>query len=122
MSLLVRFVPDPDAKADHLILQDFTVLNHNGKQRCVTAMIKMIDDVRKNSKESRYLKNLGGPIYELRSKTAQGGARVYLFIHAGVACMCRAECKKEDRPDAQMLEQTAEFLLRFVKGKLTLRR
>lgn len=67
----------------------------------------MISDLQANGMNSRYKKHLGGPIYELKSRAEEGGARVYFFqISQTEFALCRAECKTEDAASAALLNWT----------------
>jgi hypothetical protein len=91
-----------------------------GRQGCVTGIIKMIADLYEHGESCRYIKALGGALYELRARTPTGGARVYFFPGANQEFMlCRAECKREKAASLTLLESTAEILeahLENIKG------
>lgn len=101
---------DPNNPERIPILEDMKSLNRSGRGGCVSAMIRMLADLRENGQASRYLKHLGGRLYELKTRTPVGGARVYFFVLGGVAYLCRAECKREDKASAALLDDTAAML------------
>jgi hypothetical protein len=76
----------------------------------------MIADLRAHGNESCYLKHLGGSLYELKTRTPVGGARVYFFIASGVAVLCRAECKKENAASKALLLDTVNFMNEYSEG------
>jgi Phage derived protein Gp49-like (DUF891) len=118
MTLTVRLAQYPDGSDENPpLIQDMLELNRKGRNKCVTAMIRMIADLRENGNESRYVKHLGGSLYELKTRTSVGGARVYLFIAGGTAILCRAECKKENAASKTLLLGTVQFMNRYTKGE-----
>jgi hypothetical protein len=118
MTLTVRLAQYPDSSGENPpLIEDMLELNRKGQNKCVTAMIRMIADLREKGNESRYLKHLGGSLYELKTRTPVGGARVYFFIADGVAVLCRAECKKENAASKALLLDTVQFMNRYTKGE-----
>ena len=114
MALTVRFAQGPDSSNDNPpLIKDIPLLNRKGQNKCLTAIIRMIADLRENGNESRYVKHLGGSLYELKTRTSVGGARVYLFIAGGTAILCRAECKKENAASKTLLLGTVQFMNRY---------
>ena len=63
----------------------------------------MCADLHENGMASRYIKRLGGPLYELKKRAADGGARVYFFRFQHDFVLFHAECKKENEADQNML-------------------
>jgi hypothetical protein len=117
MQLTVRLAQYPDSSdGNPPLIEDMLELNRKGQNKCVTAMIKMIADLRENGTETRYLKHLGGSLYELKTRTPVGGARVYFFIAEGMATLCRAECKKENAASKTLLLDTVNFMKEYSKG------
>lgn len=92
------------------VIEDMRALNRSGRGGCVGAMIRMVADLRENGQASRCIKHLGGGLYELKTRTPVGGARVYFFVLGGTAYLCRAECKREDRASAALLDEVAAML------------
>jgi phage-related protein len=100
-------------KAKHpLIIEDFLATASVSKHQCLKKMIEMVQDLHENGMESRYVKALGGPLYELKGRTSEGGARVY-FIRANddAFILGRAECKKEDEADQDLLSSLLDVLM-----------
>jgi phage-related protein len=117
MQLTVRLAQYPDSlDGNPPLIEDMLELNRKGQNKCVTAMIKMIADLRENGTKTRYLKQLGGSLYELKTRTPVGGARVYFFVAKGMAILCRAECKKENAASKILLLDTVNFMKEFSKG------
>ena len=84
-------------------------------------MIDMTRDLRQHGRKSRYVKHLGGPIYELKTRTPQGGARVYFFrTNTESFVLVRAEVKRENNADTTILDDVAEIIHAFEIGNLTL--
>ena len=110
---MIRYTRNPhrlDAK-NPLLIEDLLELAYAGKQGCVTGIIKMIADLYEHGESCRYIKALGGALYELKTRTPTGGARVYFFRGANKEFMlCRAECKREKAASLTLLESTAEIL------------
>ncbi len=72
----VAFHPKRKSK-EPLLYEDLLALNAEGKNLSVSRMITLIGDLRKHGRESRYVKHLGGPLFELKTRTREGGVRVY---------------------------------------------
>jgi hypothetical protein len=113
VSAIIRYTRSPnrlDAK-NPLLIEDLLELAYAGKQGCVSGIIKMIADLYVNGEACRYIKALGGALYELKTRTPTGGARVYFFRGAKQEfILCRAECKPEQAASLRLLESTAEIL------------
>jgi len=93
------------------ILTDLLELAKLSKHSCLKKAIEMISDLQANGMNCRYKKHLGGPIYELKSRAEEGGARVYFFqISHTEFALCRAECKTEDAASAALLNWTPEVI------------
>jgi hypothetical protein len=118
MKLAVRLAQYADTSDDNPpLIEDMLGLNRKGQNKCVSAMIRMIADLRENGNETRYLKHLGGSLYELKTRTPVGGARVYFFIAGGVAVLCRAECKKENAASKTLLLDTVKLMNEYSEGE-----
>jgi hypothetical protein len=119
VSAIIRYTRSPqrlDAK-NPLLIEDLLELAYEGRQGCVTGIIKMIADLYANSEKCRYIKALGGALFELKTRTPTGGARVYFFRGADQEFMlCRAECKREQTASLRLLESTAEILEAHLEG------
>ena len=84
-------------------------------------MIDITRDLRQNGRDSRYVKHIRGPIYELKTRTPQGGARVYFFrTNTESFMLVRAEVKREINADTTILDDVAEIIHAFETGNLTL--
>jgi hypothetical protein len=60
--------------------------------------------------ESHYVKHLGGPIYELKARTPEGGARVYFFRYTPQSfVLTRAKVKNQNEADANLINYTASI-------------
>ena len=118
MAYHLRLTKHPDRLNDkhYLIIEDWLELIKQGKQLCVNKMIDMCQDLYKNGMETRFKKHLFGPVYELKSRTALGGARVYFFVGENEAILVHAECKKEDRATTQLLNDVANVVMAY-EGK-----
>jgi hypothetical protein len=96
------------------IVQDFINLNRESKQIAVTKMIAMIDDLRGKGTKSRFSKHLFDAVYELKSRTPIGGARVYYLDTSKDGerefQLVHAECKDQDEADDWMLGECLEIL------------
>ena len=94
-----------------LIIDDFLEIARASKKVCLSKMIDMTADLLKYGLDSRYVKPLGGPLYELKDRTSDGGARVY-FLRYGVDAFIlgRAECKKENTADETLLSSLLDIM------------
>lgn len=102
-------------KAKHpLIIEDFLEVAQASKRKCLRKMIEMISDLYQNGMDSGFIKHLGGPLYELKSRTSEGGARVYFLRYDDTAFIVgRAECKKESEADQNLLSSMIDVLEAF---------
>jgi hypothetical protein len=99
------------------LIQDLLEVAYASRQNCVDKAIAMIADLQQNGPECRFLKPLFGSVAELKSRTAEGGARVYLFrATRTIYGLCRFECKHESEADQNMLFWTAEVAAAYGKG------
>jgi phage-related protein len=81
-------------------------------------MINMMDDLRQNGRESRYVKHLGGPLFELKTRTSDGGARVYFFrLNEDCFVLVRAEVKKENEASEPLLSDVLDVIEAVQKEK-----
>ena len=112
----------PTKRSRHpTLISDWLELIAQGKAQSVHRMIDMTRDLRQNGKDSRYVKHLGGPIYELKTRTPQGGARVYFFRSQTESfVLARAEVKRENNADDTILADVAEIIEAFENGNLNL--
>lgn len=84
-------------------------------------MIEMMDDLRANGRDSRYLKHLGDVLYELKTRTVYGGARVYFFrLGREGYVLVRAEVKQENEATEALLLDTLDVAEAVEKGKARL--
>ena len=99
------------------LIEDLLEAAYASKQECVDKAISMISDLQTSGPESRFLKPLFGAVAELKSRTPQGGARVYVFrATRQVYGLCRFECKREDAADQTLLLWTAEVAAAYGLG------
>lgn len=99
-----------------LLIEDWLELIRKGKQGCVNKMIEMCSDLHLNGLETRFKKHLFGPVYELKSRTPIGGARIYFFVIEEQQCvLVHAECKKEDKADVGLLNDVADIVAAYEK-------
>ncbi len=118
MAFQVRLAQSFDTTDEDLpLIRDMSALNRKGQNKCVTAMIRMIADLREHGQESRYVKHLGGSLFELKTRTPVGGARVYFFIASKIAVLCRAECKRENAASKTLLLDTVRFMNEYSEGE-----
>lgn len=100
-----------DLQSPHsLIIEDFLNFARQGKKACLRAAVEMCADLHQNGIASRYVKPLGGPLYELKKRAPDGGARVYFFRHGGGFVLVRAECKTENKADQAMLLDALDII------------
>jgi phage-related protein len=106
----VSFHPKRKSK-EPLLYEDLLALNAEGKNLSVSRMIAMIDDLRKHGRESRYVKHLGGPLFELKTRTRDGGARVYFFrLNEDSFVLVHAEVKKENEATETLLSDVLDVI------------
>jgi hypothetical protein len=102
------------------LVEDLIALKYSGHHECVAQMVRMVADVKVSGIDSRFVKGLGGPLLELKSRSRggdKGGARIYLFRGLeDTFFLCRAECKNESMADAVLLADTAEIALAYREG------
>ena len=103
--------PDRLGEKNPPIIEDLLELIEVGKVICVRKMIEMLRDLKDHGLASRYSKHLFNAVYELKDRTADGGARVY-FLHGdhGRFFIVHAECKKESQSSEWMLAHCLEIL------------
>jgi hypothetical protein len=108
-----------ESKRDHpALLEDLLETALSGKQDCVDKAIAMIEDLQFHGTNCRFIKPLAGAIMELKSRTDDGGARVYFFRVAEDAfALGRFECKKEDAASRQLVNWTAQVAMFYAKGQ-----
>lgn len=106
-------------KAKHpLIIEDFLAVARASKRLCLRKMIEMARDLHQHGLDSRYVKPLGGPLYELKDRTPDGGARVYFLRLARTEFILgRAECKKENEADETLLSSLLDVLDAIERNK-----
>ncbi len=91
------------------LLTDWLELAGKGQQKCVDKMVEMCTDLLETGMNCRYLKWFGGAIGELKSRTSDGGARVYLFrVGEQDFALARAECKNENTASPELVNWTLE--------------
>jgi phage-related protein len=103
--------PDRLGERNPPIIRDLLELVSGRKTICVRKMIEMLRDLQDHGLASRYSKHLFNAIYELKDRTADGGARVY-FLHGDRQrfFIVHAECKKESQASEAMLVHCIEIL------------
>jgi hypothetical protein len=117
---IIRYARHPQRlEAKHsLIIEDLLAMAYAGKQACVDAVVKMIADLYQQGEACRYIKALGGSVYELKTRTPAGGARVYFFRgNKAEFILCRAECKRETAASVRLLETVIDVLEAHVAGQ-----
>lgn len=106
----VAFHPSRKSK-EPLLYEDLIALNAQGKNISVSRIIAMMDDLREHGRDSRYVKHLGGPLYELKTRTPEGGARVYFFrLNEDSYVLIRAEVKKENKATETLLSDVLDVI------------
>lgn len=110
-------------KARHpLIIEDFLGIAHASKRLCLRKMIDMTRDLHLRGLTSRYVKPLGGPLYELKDRTSDGGARVYFLRYGPHAFVVgRAECKDENEANQTLLSSLLDVADAIESGVPVLR-
>jgi phage-related protein len=105
------FHPTRKRGREPLLYEDLIALNEEGKNRSVSRMIAMIDDLREKGRESRYVKHLMGPLFELKTRTPDGGARVYFFrLNKDSFVLVHAEVKKENKATETLLSDVIDVI------------
>lgn len=107
-----------NARGASAVVEDFVALNASGRTTSVGKAIKMIADLREHGRECRYLKHAEGEAYELKTRTPEGGVRVYLYFHGAAAVICRAEVKREDRADQDLIAWTLTHAAETQAGRV----
>lgn len=105
-----------------MVVRDLLSMRRAGQREAVTAIIRMVRDLKENGRESRYALALKGlPLWELKTRSRggeKGGARVYFFWTSdGIPILCGAEVKEADTPSALLLKEALETFTRFKKGE-----
>ncbi|WP_412030605.1 type II toxin-antitoxin system RelE/ParE family toxin [Deinococcus yunweiensis] len=93
-----------------LLIDDFLAMAQAGQRTCLRAAVEMCTDLHANGTASRYIKHLGGPLYELKKRARDGGARVYFFRHGQDFVLVHAECKHQDQADQAFLLDALDIL------------
>jgi hypothetical protein len=115
--------PDDAEETREAVLTDLLALRQQSKHKCADKIIRMLEDLRLNGLECRYIKTFkGSSIFELKDRTLDGGARVYCFrVSKEDFAIGRAECKKEDAADKTLIRWTDEVIAAWQEGKEVLR-
>lgn len=104
-----------------LVVRDLLAMRRAGQREAVTAIIRMVKDLKEHGKDSRYALPLKGlPVWELKTRSRggeKGGARVYFFwTRDSVPILCGAETKSSDTPNALLLKEALSMLTRERSG------
>lgn len=92
-----------------LLYEDLIAINAAGQNASVAKMIEMMEDLRRSGRASRYVKHLGDVLYELKTRTVHGGARIYFFrLGREGYVLVRAEVKQEDAATEALLLDTLD--------------
>lgn len=91
-----------------LVVRDLLAMRAAGQRAAVTAIIRMVRDLKASGRDSRYALPLKGlPLWELKTRSRggeKGGARVYFFWRVdGVPVLCGAEVKDDDEASRHLL-------------------
>jgi hypothetical protein len=115
--------PNDAEGAREAVLTDLLAMRQVSKHKCADKIIRMIEDLRLNGLECRYIKAFkGSAIFELKDRTPDGGARVYCFrVSKDDFAVARAECKKEDKAEAILIKWTEEVIEAWQDKKEVLR-
>lgn len=70
---------------------------HVERRTCLRAVVEMCADLHQHSTASRYIKHMGGPLYELKKRASDGGDRVSFFCSGQSFVLVHAECKNENQ-------------------------
>ena len=108
--LFLARLPTGLDSANPLIIQDFLALARQGKRTCLRAAIEMCADLHHNGTQSRFIKHLGGPLYELKKRASDGGMRVYFLRHQEGFVLFHAECKNENNADSELLADGLDII------------
>ncbi|GAA4012800.1 hypothetical protein GCM10022631_25650 [Deinococcus rubellus] len=93
-----------------LLIDDFLTMAKASKQTCLRAVVEMCADLHQNGTASRYIKPLGGPLYELKKRANEGGARVYFFRYGQGFVLVHAECKNESQANQSFLLDALDII------------
>lgn len=93
-----------------LLIDDFLTMAHAGQRTCLRAVVEMCADLHQHGTDSRYVKPLGGPLYELKKRASDGGARVYFFRYDQGFVLVHAECKNENQANQNLLLDALDVL------------
>jgi hypothetical protein len=104
-----------------ILIEEMVAMAKSGRKRPISAIIKMVKDLKENGRASRYLVRMGSyPIYELKTRARggqTGGTRVYLFLtDEGEAGLVTSEVKDDDAPDQEKLKLTVRVALAHRNG------
>lgn len=112
MTTRLRLARHPQRlQAPHpLIIEDFLALAYQGKRTCLRTAVEMCADLHRHGMTSRHIKHLGGPLYELKKRAADGGARVYFFRLGDSCVLVHAECKNENQADPNLLADALDII------------
>lgn len=92
-------------------------MNREGRNASVSKIIQMIDHLRAQGRDSHYVKHLGDVLFELKTRTVHGGARVYFFrLNRDGYVLVRAEVKKENRATEALLVDTLDVAEAVERG------
>lgn len=102
-----------DHNGDSLVVKDMQKMQSREQHDAVTAIVKMVEDLKVHGPESRYIKALTNlPIFELKPRSRggiKGGVRVYFYWHKGDVVLCRAEVKKGNKANLELIRKTLEY-------------
>jgi len=104
-----------------ILIGEMLDLRRSGKRDAVATIIRMVRDLKRHGRESRFLVSMTGyPIYELKPRSRggeQGGTRVYLFLtEHDEAGLVTCEVKDGDRPNPHKLRVTVQAALAHRRG------
>lgn len=105
MSSRLHLARHPDRLTDPrpLLIEDFLDLAATGRKTCLRSVVEMCADLHQNGMQSRFIRPLGGPLYELKKRASDGGARVYFFRYHQDFVLVHAECKNETQTNQALL-------------------
>lgn len=95
--------PDRLTAPRPLLIEDFLDMAVTGRKTCLRSVVEMCADLHQHGMKSRFMRPLGGPLYELKKRASDGGARVYFFRYQEDFVLVHAECKTETRTDQALL-------------------
>lgn len=121
MRLLLARDPRALDREYPVLIEEMVQLNREGKNEAVTMMIRMLTDLHRHGRASRYLVPLKlSALQELKPTSRggiKGGSRVYLFVtehdEAGIV---NCEVKSGDSPDYQKLKQALRVVAAHREG------